>query len=128
GLNHGCHNRPWRDCIDLNAKLAVFDGAVACQPDDAMFACSIARLMPHPANAANRGAIHDGAMALTTHHLQHLGHTEEHAVEVNRDHPMEFLGPEIFGQVLAAFDAGIVEKSVDATEALQGLRDIGLNL
>ena len=128
GQHHVGQDRAGRDGVDGDAGLAVFDRGVAGQADDTVLGRGVARLVAHAAVPADRGRVDDPPVPLFVHDLQDGGHAVEHAVEVDRQHPGELGGAVVLGEVLAAFDAGVVEEPVDAPEALDGGVDVALDV
>ena len=127
-LDHGSPDGAGRDGVDTHTELAVLDGRVPGEANNPVLRGGVARLVADAADAADGRRVHDKAVALLAHDLEHLLEAEEDAAEVDGDDALELSGAEVLGQVLAALDAGVVEEAVDAAEALERRRDVGVGV
>jgi hypothetical protein len=81
-----------------------------------------------PDQAAERGAVDDGAAALGAHRPELVLHAGPDAAQVDRVHAVERLGRLVGGVGRRDLDAGVVERQVEPTEAVDRAFDQGGDL
>ena len=81
-----------------------------------MFGGVVGGAARQPDQAAERGAVDDGAAALRAHLAQLVLHAGPDAAQVDRVHPLEVLGRLVGRVARREHDAGVVERHVEPAE------------
>src|SRR5664279_1924122 len=87
----------------------VFERGALGQADDAVFGRVVGRASWLSDQAAEGGAVDDGAAALVAHVVQFVFHAGPHAAQVDCGDPVEVLGELVGGVAGWCLDAGVVE-------------------
>ena len=106
--------------IALMRTRRVLEGSASGEADDAVLGAVVGGAARKPDQAAERGAVDDGAAALRAHRPQLVLHAGPDAAEVDGVHAVEGLGLFVGGVGRRSLDAGVVECEVQPAEARHG--------
>src|SRR5215213_7481925 len=112
------------DRVDADAAGRVLEGSALGEADDAVFGGVVGGAAREPDQAAERGAVDDGAAALRAHRPQLVLHAGPDAAQVDRVHVVEGLGWFVGGVGRRGLDAGVVEREVEPPK-LDAVRSTG---
>src|SRR5258705_2708671 len=112
------------DAIDADAGAGAFPRRGFRQPDHRVLARAVYRDLRRSQQARDRGGVDDAALVLLEHHRQHVLHAQEHADDVDVEHPAKTLQRIFDDRLDIALDAGVVVEHVDGAEPVDRGADI----
>jgi hypothetical protein len=111
---------PGQIALMRNPARRVLQSGAGGQPDHSVLR-RVVRSPPRKSDeAAEGGAVDDGAAALGAHLTQLMLHARPHPAQVDRIDPVEDLGRLVGGIAGRDLDAGVVERHVEPAERVDG--------
>jgi hypothetical protein len=128
-LNHDGVDDPGADGVDADVRPRVVQRGGLREANHGVLRSDVRGSAGEADDAGTGGGVHDGAAAVPQHQRDLVLHAEEYAPDVDGEDPVALLLADVGRRLGRLFDAGVVERDVDAPEPVDRLRqsrvDIG---